>query len=89
MSAIDRGADAPERSTAAIMRVENVVKQFGGLTAVGGVSLDVPRALDRLGDRAQRRRQDDPLQHAHRALQADLRADPVRRPRHQPHAPGP
>jgi branched-chain amino acid transport system ATP-binding protein len=26
----------------AIMRVENVVKQFGGLMAVGGVSLDIP-----------------------------------------------
>jgi branched-chain amino acid transport system ATP-binding protein len=26
----------------AIMRVENVVKQFGGLMAVGGVSIDIP-----------------------------------------------
>ena len=31
---------APE--TTAIMRVEHVVKRFGGLTAVGGVSLDIP-----------------------------------------------
>ena len=31
---------APE--TTAIMRAENVVKRFGGLTAVGGVSLDIP-----------------------------------------------
>jgi branched-chain amino acid transport system ATP-binding protein len=31
---------APE--TTAIMRVEDVVKRFGGLTAVGGVSLDIP-----------------------------------------------
>ena len=31
---------APE--TTAIMRAEDVVKQFGGLTAVGGVSLDIP-----------------------------------------------
>jgi branched-chain amino acid transport system ATP-binding protein len=29
-------------AVAAIMQVENVVKQFGGLTAVGGVSLDIP-----------------------------------------------
>jgi branched-chain amino acid transport system ATP-binding protein len=29
-------------ATSAVMRVENVVKQFGGLTAVGGVSLDIP-----------------------------------------------
>ena len=34
----------------------------------------IPRALDRLDHRAQRRRQDDVLQHAHRALQADARA---------------
>jgi branched-chain amino acid transport system ATP-binding protein len=33
---------ATEPETAAIMRVENAVKQFGGLTAVGGVSLDIP-----------------------------------------------
>ena len=32
---------APPASPA-IMRVENVVKVFGGLTAVGGVSLDIP-----------------------------------------------
>src|SRR5580692_4252272 len=31
---------APE--TTAIMRAEHVVKRFGGLTAVGGVSLDIP-----------------------------------------------
>ena len=31
---------APEST--AIMRVEDVVKRFGGLTAVGGVSLDIP-----------------------------------------------
>jgi branched-chain amino acid transport system ATP-binding protein len=31
---------APEST--AIMRAENVVKQFGGLTAVGGVSLEIP-----------------------------------------------
>ena len=31
---------APEST--AIMRVENVVKRFGGLIAVGGVSLDIP-----------------------------------------------
>jgi len=28
--------------TTAIMRAENVVKRFGGLTAVGGVSLEIP-----------------------------------------------
>jgi len=33
---------AAEPATTAVMRVENVVKRFGGLTAVGGVSLDIP-----------------------------------------------
>src|SRR5579863_4806604 len=32
---------APEST--AIMRAQDVVKRFGGLTAVGGVSLDIPR----------------------------------------------
>jgi branched-chain amino acid transport system ATP-binding protein len=46
MSAIDTPAPAPAPSSApvdAIMNVDNVVKIFGGLTAVGGVSLDIPR----------------------------------------------
>ncbi len=38
-----------------------------------------PGALDRVGDRPQRRRQDDAVQHADRPLQADVWADPVRR----------
>ena len=45
MSAID-DAPAPVDSSApvdAIMSVQNVAKVFGGLTAVGGVSLDIPR----------------------------------------------
>jgi branched-chain amino acid transport system ATP-binding protein len=40
MSASAPAADAPVAT--AVMRVENVVKRFGGLTAVGGVSLDIP-----------------------------------------------
>ena len=39
MTATDDSAAA---SAPAIMRVENVVKRFGGLTAVGGVSLEIP-----------------------------------------------
>ena len=38
------------------------------------VSFDVAPQLDRLDHRPERRRQDDLLQHAHRALQADRRA---------------
>ena len=44
MSAIDTPAPTPPAAPVdAIMTVDNVVKIFGGLTAVGGVSLDVPR----------------------------------------------
>jgi branched-chain amino acid transport system ATP-binding protein len=45
MSAIDAPAPTPSPSAPvdAIMNVADVVKIFGGLTAVGGVSLDVPR----------------------------------------------
>ena len=49
-------------------------KIFGGLVAVNDVDFAVPREVDRLDHRPQRRRQDDVLQHAHRALQADRRA---------------
>ena len=42
--------------------------------------------VDRLDHRAERRREDNLLQHAHRALQADRRPDPVRRPRRDRHA---
>ena len=50
------------------------------------VSFEIPTALDRLDHRAQRRRQDDVLQHAHRPLQADPRADPRSTTRHHPQA---
>jgi branched-chain amino acid transport system ATP-binding protein len=45
MSAVDAPAPTPSASAPvdAIMSVQDVVKVFGGLTAVGGVSLDVPR----------------------------------------------
>ncbi|MDE3134856.1 MAG: ABC transporter ATP-binding protein [Acidobacteriota bacterium] len=44
MSAIDAPVPAPTATPAvpSIMSVQDVVKQFGGLTAVGGVSLEVP-----------------------------------------------
>ncbi len=44
MSAIDAPAPPPTAAPVdAIMNVQDVVKIFGGLTAVGGVSLDIPR----------------------------------------------
>ena len=59
-------------------RVQGVRRPGGGR----GRDVRHPRALDRLDHRPQRRRQDHLLQHAHRALQAELRPDLVRRPRH-------
>jgi branched-chain amino acid transport system ATP-binding protein len=44
MSTMDAPAAAPTSAPVdAIMSVQDVVKIFGGLTAVGGVSLDIPR----------------------------------------------
>ena len=44
MSVVDAPQPAPAAAPVdAIMSVEDVVKIFGGLTAVGGVSLDIPR----------------------------------------------
>ncbi len=45
MSTLDAPAPPPAAAAPvdAIMSVQNVVKVFGGLTAVGGVSLDIPR----------------------------------------------
>jgi branched-chain amino acid transport system ATP-binding protein len=47
MTAIDTSGPAPASDgpapVDAIMNVDNVTKVFGGLTAVGGVSLDIPR----------------------------------------------
>ena len=50
-----------------------ITKQFGGLIAVNDVNFTVPQQVDRLDHRPQRRGQDDVLQHADRALQADDR----------------
>ena len=45
-------------------------------------------ALDRVADRAERRREDDPVQHADRAVPADPGQDPARRARHHARAAG-
>ena len=66
-----RGARATATARRPLLATEHVTKAFGGLVAVDDVSFDDRAALDRLDHRPQRRRQDDLLQHAHRALQAD------------------
>ncbi len=56
-----------------------VRKEFGGLVAVNDVDFTIPERRDRQPDRPERRRQDDVLQLPHGRLQADRRADRVRR----------
>ena len=75
MSATEAPTAAARRSpNPAILDAVNITKQFGGLTAVSDVSFTLPEKLDRLDHRAQRRRQDDVLQHADGLLPADARA---------------
>ena len=68
------GPQPARRSPATAAGRGELTKQFGGLTAVNDVSFAVPERSIVSHHRSQRRRQDDVLQHAHRALQADLRA---------------
>jgi hypothetical protein len=64
------------------MRAEHVTKRSAAWSRSTTSRSTFPRALDRLADRPQRRRQDDAVQHADRPVQADQRPDPARRPRH-------
>ena len=57
----------------ALLQTNLLRKEFGGLVAVDDVDFTVPDALDRQPHRAERRGQDDVLQHAHGRLQADAR----------------
>ena len=63
-----------------LVRARGVTKRFGGLVAVNNVDFDIPRQVDRLAHRAERRGQDDLLQHDHRGVRPDHRRDRVRRP---------
>ncbi len=66
-------------TTASLLTATNVTKVFGGLVAVEDVTFEVPERVDRLDHRPERRGQDDLLQHAHRAVPADLRPGQLRR----------
>ena len=72
--------------TAPLLAVRGVKTFYGNIMALKGVDLDVTRRRDRHADRRQRRRQvdadDDDVRQSARARGRD----PVRRPRHHPHA---
>ena len=70
-----RGQRSPTgtRRMTDLLRAEKVRKEFGGLIAVERHRVHDPDRVDRQPDRAERRGQDDLLQHAHRRLHADVR----------------
>ena len=81
-----------------LLELDTVVKTFGGVTAVGGLSTRVTRGSVHGLIGPERRRQDDPDQSDHGSLPPDLRRDPLRgtlargdaaagdrHPRHHPH----
>ena len=84
-----------------LLRVEGVVKRFGGLAALSDVSMSVARRRDLRADRPERRGQDDFLQRDHRRVSAPmqgasrfeamhiggLEAPHDRRARHRAHVP--
>ena len=55
----------------ALLTVNKVIKQFGGLTAVNNVDMSVDKGTDRRRHRPQRCRQDHPVQLYRRRLPAD------------------
>ena len=69
-------------SSTPILAVRDVTVRFGGIVALDGVSFDVERGTDRRAHRAQRRRQDDPLQLPEPALHAGPRRHRLPRPVH-------
>ncbi len=72
-----------------LLKIQDVSVDFGGLRAVNEVSLDGPRGTDRRPHRAERRRQDDPVQRGQQAA-ARLRRTGLagRRRHHRPVAGG-
>ena len=63
-----------------LLKARNVTKRFGGLDRRERHQLRHPGGLDRQPDRAQRRRQDDVLQHHRRHLRPDRGLRRVQRP---------
>ena len=65
-----------------MLDVRDVRKSFGGFTAIGGVSLDVPPYRHHRGDRPERRRQIDFVQSLDRSSACRHRQRHFRGPRH-------
>ena len=63
-----------ERIEMALLEVEEVAVQFGGLLAVDDASISVPAGLRHRTDRSERRGQDHAVQRHHRAADADVAA---------------
>ena len=59
----------------ALLALQGVSLSFGGLRVVSDLDLTVERGRDRLADRPERRRQDDPLQPDHRASTTRTRGE--------------
>ena len=74
------GQPGGERMTELLLDAREVRVQFGGLTAVNDVDFNIPVGSIVALDRPQRRRQDDVLQRAHRAVHPDAGLRRVRRP---------
>ena len=70
--------------TEPLLEVDDVVVQFGGVTAVNHASLRRRGRPGHRPDRPQRRRQDHLLQRDQRAAEADPRQGPLRRPQRHP-----
>ena len=69
-----------------LLRVDNLVRRFGGIAATDNLSLDVAQRRTARHHRPERRRQDHADQPAHRAVAAEFRHHSFRRPRHHPAA---
>ena len=65
-----------------LLRVENLVRRFGGVLATDNVSLDVAKRRTARNHRPERRRQDHADQPAHRTVVAAFRQHPLCRSGH-------
>ena len=75
--------------TLPLLEVRDAAKSFGGIKAVDGCSFTVEEGTHHRADRAERRRQDDHVQHDQRPAPGRRRRDPVRGREHRAPAAAP